>query len=196
MCACASSAWRSSPGTRPGAWTRERRVRTADGRGPDPQRSRARPGSSRRLPPGSFAIHARNEEVLTPTAAAAIRFRGGACHPASSRSLKPASPPGRQTPGRRRRNRTVRARRPCPRRTERTMPSAFRRPCGFQPQPAPWPVHPPGRRAEQLKPMPGWGTHSLAARPGRLAGSLSIVRRAGIEPARLPALVPGTSVSA
>lgn len=33
-------------------------------------------------------------------------------------------------------------------RTERTMPSAFRRPYGFQPQPAAWLVHPPRKASD------------------------------------------------
>src|SRR6185437_6823454 len=40
----------------------------ADGGGPDPQRSRALPGSSRSRPPGRFAIRERRAEVLSPTA--------------------------------------------------------------------------------------------------------------------------------
>lgn len=50
----------------------------ADGGGPDPQRSRAQPGSSRRLPPGSFTIHVRRAENSNPSALAPGRFRGGA----------------------------------------------------------------------------------------------------------------------
>ena len=40
----------------------------ADGGGPDPQRSRALPGSSRSRPPSRFAIRERRAEVLSPTA--------------------------------------------------------------------------------------------------------------------------------
>ena len=40
----------------------------ADGGGPDPQHSRALPGSSRSRPPGRFAIRERRAEVLSPTA--------------------------------------------------------------------------------------------------------------------------------
>ena len=80
------------------------------------------------------------------------------------------------------------------RRTEIPTPSAFRRPCGFQPQPAPRPVHPPGAEGGALE-AHGVNRASLSGRARPLAGSPS-VRRAGLEPARLSALVPGTSVSA
>jgi hypothetical protein len=49
----------------------------ADGGGPEPQRSRAHPGSSRRLPPGSFTIHARKTEDPNPCGDPLTRFRIG-----------------------------------------------------------------------------------------------------------------------
>lgn len=48
-----------------------------DGGGPDPQRVRALPGSSRRLPPGSFAIQVRNMEDPTPRGFPLTRLRIG-----------------------------------------------------------------------------------------------------------------------
>jgi hypothetical protein len=55
------------------------------------------------------------------------------------------------------------------------------RPFAFQTTPAPWPVHPPWRRAENSNPT-ACTALSLAARPGPLAGSLSIEARDGVEP--------------
>jgi hypothetical protein len=82
------------------------------------------------------------------------RFRDGACHPAGSLST-----PAPQSPG----DANTRAREW--RRTERTMPSAFWRPCGFRPQPTPRPVHPPERKAEHSKPTE-LSAHRLAGEPG------------------------------
>jgi hypothetical protein len=44
-------------------------------------------------------------------------------------------------------------------------PSELPRPFAFQTTPAPWPVHPPRRRAEKSNLSHFW-PHSLAARPG------------------------------
>lgn len=49
----------------------------ADGGGPDPQRVRALPGSSRRLPPGSFTIQVRKTEDPTPCGRPLTRLRIG-----------------------------------------------------------------------------------------------------------------------
>jgi len=46
------------------------------------------------------------------------------------------------------------------RKTEKSNPSASRRPHGFQPRPGPCPVHLPSRRVEQSKPTPRLGTRT------------------------------------
>src|SRR5262245_3698904 len=44
------------------------------------------------LPRRRRVFHTRNEEVPTPTVCTALRFRGGACHLASSRSCRLSRP--------------------------------------------------------------------------------------------------------
>ena len=44
------------------------------------------------------------------------------------------------------------------------MPSALRRPCAFQAQPATWPVHPPWRKAQYSK-LTELTAHRLAGEP-------------------------------
>jgi hypothetical protein len=74
------------------------------------------------------------------------------------------------------------------------MLSAWRRPCGFQPQPAPWPVRPPRRVGDSN--TTGLTAQSLAATPGPWPiRSPFCVRRAGVEPARPRAPVPKTGVA-
>ncbi len=58
-------------------------------------------------------------------------------------------------------------------------PSELPRPFAFQTTPAPWPVHPPRRREENSN-LTRQGAHSLAARPGALADSLSMRAPGGI----------------
>jgi hypothetical protein len=118
----------------------------ADGGGPDPQRSRALPGSSRSRSPGRFAIRERRAEVLSPTASRRPPF--------SKRSL----PPGRFTlhGGRRW--------------TRSTGPSP---PPAFQTGTTTWWFHLPRRRAgdSNATVLPA---HPLATEPGTLAGSPSM----------------------
>jgi hypothetical protein len=118
----------------------------ADGGGPDPQRSRALPGSSRSRSPGRFAIRERRAEVLSPTASRRPPF--------SKRSL----PPGRFTlhGGRRW--------------TRSTGPSP---PPAFQTGTTTWWFHLPRRRAgdSNATVLPA---HPLATEPGTLAGSSSM----------------------
>ena len=118
----------------------------ADGGGPDPQRSRALPGSSRSRPPGRFAIRERRAEVLSPTASRRP--------PVSKRSL----PPVRFTlhGGRRW--------------TRSTGPSP---PPAFQTGTTTWWFHLPRRRAgdSYATVLPA---HPLATEPGTLAGSPSM----------------------
>lgn len=74
-----------------------------------------------------------------------------------------------------------------------TRSSALVRPFAFQTTPVPGPVHPPYAESGELE-SHTCGAHSLAARPGALAGSLSISSLeapAGFEPAS-PALQAGT----
>ena len=97
----------------------------------NPQRSRALPGSSRRLPPGSFTIQERRAEVTIPSAQTPIRLRNGPRAPAGSLS-KSAPRPGVNRPGMAEDGELESQR--------------FQRPAAFQAVPAPWLVHPP--RAE------------------------------------------------
>jgi hypothetical protein len=103
------------------------------------------------------------------------------------------------------------------RRTENSNPSAFRRPAAFQAVPAPWLVHPPRAEGGEIEShgVTRASASNGARRPGRFtfhnctlkaAYLLSRVmcpipfsvgvRRAGVEPARPKASVPGTDAAA
>jgi hypothetical protein len=99
----------------------------ADGGGPDPQRSRARPGSSQGLPPGSFTIHARKTEDPTPCGCPLTRFRIGDRLHSGFIFQK--------------------------RRTEYSK-LTHKEPLAFQAVTAPWRLRPPWRRAENSNPTP------------------------------------------
>lgn len=116
--------------------------------------------------PGGFILLERIAEVTLPSAFTPTRVRAG------------AAPRQLRYPWRR---------------TESPSPSQLPGPSAFQAEPAPWPVHPPRRRAENSNPT-ARTAHSLAARPGTLTRSLSIEARRGIEPA-ITALQAATNAS-
>ena len=118
----------------------------ADGGGPDPQRSRALPGSSRSRPPGRFAIRERRAEVLSPTASR--RPPVFETEPAA----RQVHSPWRKTVG--------------------TIHRASTPPA-FQPGTTTWRFHLPRRRAgdSNATVLPA---HPLATEPGTLAGSPSM----------------------
>ena len=118
----------------------------ADGGGPDPQRSRALPGSSRSRPPGRFAIRERRAEVLSPTASR--RPPVFETEPAAWQVHSPW------------------------RKTVDTIHRAFTPPA-FQPGTTTWWFHLPRRRAgdSNATVLPA---HPLATEPGTLAGSPSM----------------------
>jgi len=62
------------------------RARCEEGRGVEPRGRKDRHGCSKPAAAPAAHLPSRNEEVPTPTARAAGRFRGGARHPAGSRS--------------------------------------------------------------------------------------------------------------
>ena len=107
----------------------------ADGGGPGPQRVRALPGSSRRLPPGSFTIQVRKTEDPTPCGRPLTRLRIGDC---LHGGFIFHGPPPMRASGRLRR-------------MEIPTPSTLRRPSAFQAEPAPWPVHPPSEEGGRLE---------------------------------------------
>ena len=114
-CTCLSDRARRPAGSRP-----------ADGRGVEPQRSRARPGSSRSRPPGRFTIHEQRAKVPTPTALrqpAAFEAVPGTCPVHSPR-----------------------------RKTEILIPMPFRAPPRFRRGPGTCPVHLPCEEHEGLGP--------------------------------------------
>ena len=118
----------------------------ADGGGPDPQRSRALPGSSRSRPPGRFAIRERRAEVLSPTASR--RPPVFETEPAAWQVHSPW------------------------RKTVDTIHRAFTPPA-FQTGTITWWFHLPRRRAgdSNATVLPA---HPLATEPGTLAGSPSM----------------------
>lgn len=118
----------------------------ADGGGPDPQRSRALPGSSRSRPPGRFAIRERRAEVLSPTASR--RPPVFETEPAARQVHSPW------------------------RKTVDTIHRAFTTPA-FQTGTTTWWFHLPRRRAgdSNATVLPA---HPLATEPGTLAGSPSM----------------------
>jgi hypothetical protein len=69
------------------------RARSAEDEGVEPGGRKDRHGCSKPVAASAAHLPSRNEEVPTPTARAASRFRGGARHPAGSRSGT-ALPPG------------------------------------------------------------------------------------------------------
>ncbi len=124
----------------------------ADGGGPDPQRSRALPGSSRSRPPGRFAIRERRAEVLSPTASR--RPPVFETEPAARQVHSPW------------------------RKAVDTIHRAFRPPPAFQTGTTTWWFHLPRRRAgdSNATVLPA---HPLATEPGTLAGSPSMSGRPG-----------------
>ena len=119
----------------------------ADGGGPDPQRSRALPGSSRSRTPGRFAIRERRAEVLSPTASRRPPVFGTV--PAARQVHSPW------------------------RKAVDTIHRAFRPPPAFQTGTTTWWFHLPRRRAgdSNATVLPA---HPLATEPGTLAGSPSM----------------------
>ena len=118
----------------------------ADGGGPDPQRSRALPGSSRSRSPGRFTIRERRAEVLSPTASR--RPPVFEREPAARQVHSPW------------------------RKTVDTIHRAFTPPA-FQTGTTTWWFHLPRRRAgdSNATVLPA---HPLATEPGTLAGSPSM----------------------
>jgi hypothetical protein len=117
--------------------------------------------SSRRLSPHGFSrpvaapaahLPTRNEEVSSPTARAANRFRGGARHPAGSRSTVNCSPARCEQAGDGR-GRSIRN-------------PPHEGPPGFRPGPAAWLVHPPRKAADSNGTV--LPAHPLATEPGAL----------------------------
>jgi hypothetical protein len=78
--------YQSSPVDRLGRGHRE------EGEGVEPTTAKGRHGCSKPAAAPAAHLPGRNEEVLTPTAVTAIRFRGGARHPAGSRSISTLPP--------------------------------------------------------------------------------------------------------
>ena len=120
----------------------------ADGGGPDPQRSRALPGSSRSPPPGRFTIQSGERKSRSPATARPPVFETG--------------PAPRQVHSPRRKTWTL-------------STGSSQTPLAFQAVTAPGGFIFRERRAEQSKPT-ALPAHSLAARPGTLSGSLSVKR--------------------
>src|SRR6202034_21454 len=121
----------------------------ADGGGPGPQRSRALPGSSRRLPPGSFTIQAESgghdpqRANADPPSKRSPRPGGLTLHVGSPARCEQAGD------GRGRRNRIPR----------------LAPPPGFRPGPTTWPVHPPRAEGAVLETDDVTAAHRLAGEP-------------------------------
>lgn len=119
-----------------------------------PDARASQPGSSRRLRPGSFIFHGGSRRTRIPALADPPDFESEPVRLPGSASMRG----GQRT----------------------RIPATSHRPARFQRAAGPCRLYPPWRRAEHSKPTPG-SAHSLAARPGSLAGSLS---RAAATPTR------------
>jgi hypothetical protein len=138
-----------------------------DGGGPGPQRSRALPGSSRRLPPDSFTIPMRRAEGTIPSANA---------DPPSKRSPPPAE--SLSTFGS-----PARCERAGDGGSQRTRIPALARPRAFQAVTAPWRLWLPRRKASDSNATVS-PAHPLATEPGPWPVHLPRVREERLELSR------------